>query len=64
MNYALLRIRVRPRKIRLFNFEPGVTYFKSRAVSLNELGKAELAIDELETMRPVNIEKIGEGNGC
>jgi len=51
---------VRPRKIKLVNFEPGVTYFKPRAVPLYELEEVELTIDELETMRLANIEKIGQ----
>lgn len=51
---------VRPRKIKLVDFEPGVTYFKPRAVPLNELEEVELTIDELETMRLSNIEKLGQ----
>jgi predicted DNA-binding protein (UPF0251 family) len=49
---------VRPRKIRLVSFEPGVTYFKPRAVPLTDLEEVELTIDELETMRLSNIEKL------
>jgi len=49
---------VRPRKIKLVNFEPGVTYFKPRAVPLTELEVVEITIDELETMRLSNLEKL------
>ncbi len=51
---------VRPRKIKVVNFEPGVTYFKPRSVPLNELEEVEITIDELETMRLSNIEKLGQ----
>ncbi len=50
----------RPRKIKFVNFEPGITYFKPRAVPLTELEEVELTIDELETMRLSNIEKLGQ----
>jgi len=49
---------VRPRKIKFVNFEPGVTYFKPRAVPLTDLEEIELTIDELETMRLDDIEKL------
>jgi len=51
---------VRPRKIKHVNFEPGVTYFKPRAVPLSKLEEVELTIDELETLRLANIEKISQ----
>jgi predicted DNA-binding protein (UPF0251 family) len=51
---------VRPKKIKLVNFEPNVTYFKPRAVPLAELEEVELTIDELETMRLANIENFGQ----
>jgi hypothetical protein len=51
---------VRPRKIKWVNFEPGVTYFKPRAVPLNELEEVGLTIDELETLRLANIEKLSQ----
>jgi predicted DNA-binding protein (UPF0251 family) len=51
---------VRPRKIKVVNFEPGVTYFKPRDVPLSKLKEVELTIDELETMRLSNIEKLGQ----
>ncbi|MBU0627890.1 MAG: DUF134 domain-containing protein [Nanoarchaeota archaeon] len=51
---------VRPRKIKFVDFEPGVTYFKPRAVPLNELEEVELTIDELETMRLANIENLSQ----
>lgn len=51
---------VRPRKIRSVNFEPGITYFKPRAVPLSELEEIELTIDELETMRLSHLEKMDQ----
>ena len=51
---------VRPRKIKIVNFEPGATYFKPRAIPLNLLEEVELTIDELETLRLVNIKKLSQ----
>ncbi|MBN2111715.1 DUF134 domain-containing protein [Candidatus Woesearchaeota archaeon] len=51
---------VRPKKIKTVGFRPGVTYFKPRAVPLNEVQEVELTIDELETMRLVNIENLAQ----
>ena len=51
---------VRPRKIKFVNFEPNVTYFKPRAVPLSQLQEIELTLDELETLRLSNIEKISQ----
>lgn len=51
---------VRPRKLKQVNFEPEVTYFKPRAVPLNKLEEVNLAIDELESLRLVNIEKMSQ----
>ncbi len=51
---------VRPRKIKIINFEPNVTYFKPRAVPLSQLEEVELTLDELETLRLSNIEKLSQ----
>jgi len=51
---------VRPRKIKIVNFEPGVTYFKPRAIPLSKLEEVELTLDELETLRLVNIKKLSQ----
>lgn len=41
-------------------FEPEVTYFKPRGVPLRELEEVELTIDELETLRLANAEKLNQ----
>ena len=51
---------VRPRKLKIINFEPGVTYFKPRAVPMNQLQEVELTFDELETLRLSNLEKLNQ----
>jgi len=51
---------VRPRKLKRINFEPNVTYFKPHAVPLSELQEVELTLDELETLRLSNIEKLNQ----
>ncbi len=51
---------VRPRKQKTVNFEPNVTYFKPRAVPLTKLEEVELNLEELETLRLVNIEKLSQ----
>ncbi|MFH1590318.1 MAG: DUF134 domain-containing protein [archaeon] len=50
----------RPRKIKQVDFEPDVTYFKPRAVPLNALEEVSLTIDELETLRLANVEKLNQ----
>lgn len=51
---------VRPRKIKLVEFEPDVTYFKPRAVPLKDLEEVSLTLDELETLRLSNLEKLSQ----
>jgi len=51
---------VRPRKTKIINFEPNVTYFKPRAVPLSQLEEVEITLDELETLRLSNIEKLNQ----
>ncbi|MCD4740621.1 DUF134 domain-containing protein [archaeon] len=41
----------RPRKQRIVSTEPGVTYFKPRAVPLSELEEIILTVSELEALR-------------
>jgi len=55
---------VRPRKTKFVNFEPNVTYFKPRAVPLNQLQEVEITIDELETMRLSNLKKLIQENAA
>ena len=55
---------VRPRKIKTVNFEPDVTYFKPRAVPLNQLEEVEITLDELETLRLSNLEKISQADSA
>ncbi|MCF7862282.1 DUF134 domain-containing protein [Candidatus Woesearchaeota archaeon] len=51
---------VRPRKTKNVNFDPDVCYFKPRAVPLSQLEEVQLTIDELESMRLSNIEKLNQ----
>ncbi|MCP3683974.1 MAG: DUF134 domain-containing protein [bacterium] len=51
---------VRPRKHRMVNFEPDVTYFKPRNVPLRDLQEVVLTIDELETLRLSNLENLNQ----
>ncbi len=51
---------VRPRKVRIVNFEPGVTYFKPQGVPLSSLEEVELTVDELEALRLANIERLSQ----
>ncbi len=50
----------RPRKVKLVNFEPDITYFKPRAVSLSQLEEVEITIDELETLRLSSLRKLSQ----
>lgn len=42
---------VRPVKPRKICFNPGVTYFKPRAIPLSSLEEVDLGMDELEVLR-------------
>ncbi|MFW6047403.1 MAG: DUF134 domain-containing protein [Candidatus Woesearchaeota archaeon] len=55
---------VRPRKIKTINYEPDVTYFKPRAVPLNQLKEVEITLDELETLRLSNLEKLSQADSA
>ncbi len=48
---------VRPRKIKIVNHDPKITYFKPSGVPLNKLEEIEITIDELETLRLSCLEK-------
>ena len=51
---------VRPRKPRRILFNPDVTYFKPRAVSLMELEEVALSADELEVIRLCDFKDINQ----
>ena len=51
---------VRPIKPRRVLFNPGVTYFKPRAVSLMELEEVSLSADELETIRLCDFKDMSQ----
>jgi len=51
---------VRPRKTKIISYEPNVTYFKPQAVPLNKLEEINLTLDELETLRLDNLEKLNQ----
>jgi len=48
----------RPLKPRRVLFNPGVVYFKPRAVPLSALGEVSLTIDELEALRLCDLEDL------
>ncbi|MBT3297901.1 DUF134 domain-containing protein [archaeon] len=50
----------RPRKIKKIGFQPEITYFKPRAIPLNQLIEVELTFDELEALRLSNIKKLSQ----
>ena len=47
---------VRPRKCRMVFAEPGVTYFKPRAIPMTELEEVELTVEEFEAIRLKDLE--------
>ena len=51
---------VRPKKPRRVLFNPNVTYFKPRAVSLMELEEVALSADELEAIRLCDFQDINQ----
>ncbi len=42
---------VRPKKIKIVEKEPKITYFKPRAVPLSEIQEVTLSLEELEVMK-------------
>ena len=48
----------RPIKPRRVLFNPGVVYFKPRAVPLSMLEEVDLSIDELETLRLCDLKDL------
>jgi predicted DNA-binding protein (UPF0251 family) len=55
---------VRPRKYKLVNFEPSVTYFKPKGIPLVNLEEIEITIDELETLRLSDYKKMNQTNSA
>jgi predicted DNA-binding protein (UPF0251 family) len=51
---------VRPRKPRRVLFEPGVTYFKPRAIPLSILKEIDLGTDELEALRLCDLKNLSQ----
>jgi predicted DNA-binding protein (UPF0251 family) len=49
--YEHMFIMVRPKKARLVESEPEVTYFKPRAIPLAELEEVKLSVEELEALK-------------
>ena len=50
----------RPKKRRRVEFIPEVVYFKPRGVSLSQLNEVVLTVDELEAIRLVDKEGLGQ----
>jgi len=56
--YAYIFIMVRPKKCKMVYAEPGVTYFKPRAIPLIELKEVELSVEEFEALRLKDYEGL------
>jgi predicted DNA-binding protein (UPF0251 family) len=50
----------RKQKPRWVNFQPGVTYFKPRGVTLDLLKEVELTLDEVEAIRLADLKQINQ----
>lgn len=55
---------VRPKKVKIVDFKPEITYFKPKSVPLRDLKEVELTHVELETLRLANIEKLNQSDGA
>ena len=53
---------VRPRRLRRIFFQPNVTYFKPAGVLMNNLKEVILSFEELEVIRLVDIDGMGQGD--
>ncbi len=49
---------VRPKKCRMVYAEPGVTYFKPRAIPLVDLKEVELTVEEFESVRLKDLQGL------
>ena len=49
---------VRPKKCKMVYAEPGVTYFKPRAIPLMDLKEVELTVGEFEAIRLSDLEGL------
>jgi predicted DNA-binding protein (UPF0251 family) len=56
--YAYIFIMARPKKCKMVYAEPGVTYFKPRAIPLIELKEVELGVEEFEVLRLKDYEGL------
>ena len=54
----------RPRRLRRVAMEPGVTYFKPRAVPLSSLEEATLTVGEFEALRLGDAEKMDQARAA
>jgi len=54
----------RPRRLRRVAMEPGVTYFKPRAVPLKSLEEVTLAVDEFEALRLSDAEGLEQSKAA
>jgi predicted DNA-binding protein (UPF0251 family) len=56
--------KMRPRKYRQINFEPGVTFFKPRGIPMRELSIVSLSAEELEAIRLKNVIALDQVNAA
>ena len=54
----------RPKKQRFIQKEPGVTYFKPRAIPLANLEEVNLTVEELEALRLHDVKNLTEEKAC
>lgn len=50
----------RPKRLRWISFAPDVTYYKPRGIPLRMLKEVSLGVDELEALRLVDLEGLGQ----
>ncbi len=55
---------IRPRKPRRVLFNPGITYFKPRAISLRDLEEISLEAGELEAIRLCDFKEIKQNEAA
>lgn len=51
---------VRPHKAKMVENQPNITYFKPRGVPLRDLKEVSLTVEEIESLRLINIEKLSQ----
>ncbi len=55
-----MRVRGRPRKTRIIQFQPSVTFFKPAGIPLRDLEIIQITREEIEALRLSHLQNLGQ----